>query len=70
MKTDQKSDFLSVHIEYSKTKHLCCFVITIIFFKVKSSIIFSRTMQIFCYIYLTCICEFTNIVLMKGIHIC
>ena len=30
MKTDEKSDFfLSVHIEYSKTKHLFCFVKTI-----------------------------------------
>ena len=70
MKTDQKSDFLSVHIEYSKTKHLCCFVIISCIFQQKSSTIFSRTMQIFGYVYLTCICEFTNIVLMKGIRIC
>ena len=68
METDKKWDFLSVHISYSKMKHLCCFVITILMYK--SSTLFSRTMQIFYYVYLTCICEFTNIVLMKGICIC
>ena len=70
MKTDKKSDFWSVHIQYSKTKHLRCFVIISFIFQQKSSTIFSKTMQIFGYVYLTCICEFTNIVLMKGIRIC
>ena len=40
MKTDQKSDFLSVHIEYSKTKHLCCFVITILIFLSKKVLLY------------------------------